>query len=393
MNRAWQQLKNVYHLLQSHWWRLFYGDPAKTLHVYGITGSNGKTTTSVLLGTILREHFGKEKVGLLSTDWFWFGDTEEANATHMTTTDSKVVWRLLARMKQAGVTHVVMEMTSHALDQHRLAGIRLDGAAIINITHEHLDYHKTMAALAEAKGKIANYLKPGGQLVYNGSDEWARKAASSKQQVVSTTSFTREEAQRVETPLQGSFNKENVLAATLLARSAGASEEAIASGVAKVQDIPGRVEWLSLPNGARAVVDFALSPDALERLYQYLRPETTGKLYGVFGAAGRRDKEKRPILTKMATKYLDELILCQDEPYDDPEEEIYQQLEAGLKGATIPWQRIEDRREAIRYALEKAQPGDVVAVTGMGNYDIRVVGDQKIPWKDKDVILELAQEL
>ena len=390
MNRAWQQLKNVYHFFQSHWWRLFYGDPSRDMHVYGITGSNGKTTTSVVLGAILREHFGKEKVGLLSTDWFWFGATEEANATHMTTTDSKVVWRLLARMKKAGVTHVVMEMTSHALDQHRLSGIRLDGAAIINITHEHLDYHKTMAALAEAKGKIANYLKAGGALVVNKSDEWARKSAERRDGV---TWFTHEEAKKIETPLLGSFNKENVLAATLLARSAGVTEAAIVSGVAQVKDIPGRVEWLSLPNGARAVVDFALSPDALERLYQYLRPETKGKLYGVFGAAGRRDKTKRPILTKMATKYLDELILCQDEPYDDPEEEIYQQLEQGLAGATIPWRRIEDRREAIRYALEQAGPGDVVAVTGMGNYDIRVVGDKKIPWKDKDVILELAKEL
>lgn len=403
----YQQLKNIYHWLQSQAWRAVYRWPDKKLTVYGVTGTNGKTTTSIVLGSILRAAFGPEKVGLLSTEVFWFGATEKANETHMTSTDAKIVWRYLREMVDSGVTHVVLEMTSHALDQHRLKGVSLSGAIILNIAHEHLDYHTTMEAYTAAKMRILDYVVPGGVLVYKSDDEWVAKGlqklpnatiqmpnqAQNLKAKIRGIPFVSEQAKGITTPLPGDFNKENVLAASLLTQAAGISADHIALGVAVVDRIPGRMEWMALPNGARAIVDFALTPYSYEQLFKYLRAETKGRLVGVFGAAGRRDKAKRPLITKAVAQYADEIVLTQDEPYDDPEEEIYEQLEEGLKEATIPWQRIEDRREAIKYALQKAQAGDVVAVTGMGNYNIRVVGNKKIPWNDKQVILELVKEL
>jgi UDP-N-acetylmuramoyl-L-alanyl-D-glutamate--2,6-diaminopimelate ligase len=394
--RFYQQLKNIYHWFQAQMWRVYYRWPDRKLTLYGVTGTNGKTTTTIVLGSILRAAYGQEKVGLLSTEIFWLGKKDVPNETHMTSTDAKIVFRYLRQMVESGVTHAVLELTSHALDQHRLAGLRLSGAIILNIAHEHLDYHKTMEEYAAAKMRILEYLIPAGVLVYKADNEWVakglQKIQNSKFKIQNSRPFTSEEARSVATPLFGDFNKENVLAACLLAKAQGISQEHIVQGVAAVTHVPGRVEWIALPRGARVVVDFALTPYSYEQLFKYLRSETSGRLIAVFGAAGRRDKAKRPLITRAVAQYADEIVLTQDEPYDDPEEEIYQQLEAGLTDATIPWQRIPDRRAAIKYALEKSQAGDVVAVTGMGNYNTRVVGAKKIPWNDKKVILELAKE-
>jgi len=404
--RFYQQLKNIYHWFQAQAWRAIYRWPDRQMALFGITGTNGKTTTAIIMGSILRATHGPAKVGLLSTEVFWLGAAERPNETHMTSTDAKVVFRLLREMVEAGVTHAVLEMTSHALDQHRLAGLRLSGAIILNIAHEHLDYHKTMEAYARAKGRIVEYLLPTAPLVAKKDDEWIQKIVfplltkegwprHGGDGVVGSNviTFTSEQAKSVATPLPGDFNKENVLAASLLANGIGIPGDAIAQGVAAVKQVPGRVEWIALPNGARAVVDFALTPYSYEQLFTYLRTETKGRLIGVFGAAGRRDKKKRPLITQVVARYADEIVLTQDEPYDDPEEEIYQQLEAGLSEATIPWRRIPDRREAIQYALFKTKPGDVAALVGMGNYSVRMVGGKKVPWNDKQVIQELAREL
>jgi len=156
MVRLYQQLKNIYHLCQAHAWRLWYGRPERGMKMYGVTGTNGKTTTSILLGSILREVYGKDKVGLITTIVFWLGGEEKVNETKMTTMRSQDLFRLLREMKDRGVERVVIEITSHALDQHRLAGIALDGAIILNIAREHLDYHGTMQEYAKAKKSITS---------------------------------------------------------------------------------------------------------------------------------------------------------------------------------------------------------------------------------------------
>jgi len=405
-SRFWQQMKNVYHAWQSHWWRMIYGWPDRQLKMYGVTGTNGKTTTCLVLGHILRVAHGKEKVGLLSTEVFWFGEKEEVNVTHMTSTDARVVFRILRRMVDQGVKYVVIEMTSHALDQNRLAGIRLAGAIITNITSEHMDYHKTMEGYSQAKLRIIYYLNKAAPLIINGDDEWTEKGLT-KFQISNfkfpIRRFTRADARDVDTSLLGDFNKENVLAASLLAEAIGIDRDVITRVIRNVPAVPGRVEWINLDiekleirnqeRLPRVLIDFALTPDALDKLYKYVRGEVSGKIIAVFGAAGRRDREKRPKITAIVAQYADEIVLTQDEPYEDDEEQIYRELEKGLVDATIPWQRIEDRREAIRYALMQAGPRDAVVITGMGNYPVRMVGKEALPWRDKDVVLELLEEL
>ena len=410
MSRAWQQLKNIYHYGQAHFWRAWYRWPDRELTIVGVTGTNGKTTTAIVLGSILRAAYGKQKVGLLSTEVFWFGDREEDNKTHMTSTDARLVYRRLRHMRDQGVEQVVIELTSHALDQHRLAGLALRGAILTNITHEHLDYHGSMSAYARAKARLARYLLPGSSLVMKQGDEWTDRLAKTlkaRGPDPALVFFTSEQARLVVTALPGDFNKENVLAARLLAKELGIAEADINRGVQSVEQIPGRVEWVACPRPcprhgqtcpvepwrSGVLIDFALTPDALQKLYHYLRAEVAGNLIAVFGAAGRRDRLKRPLIAKVIAEYADEIVLTQDEPYDEPEEIIYNELEAGLKGLRLPWRRIEDRREAIRYALQKARPGDAVVVTGMGNYTTRVVGSEQVAWSDRQVILELISEL
>lgn len=388
MNTLWQQCKNVYHYLQAQAWRARFGWPDKKMKLYGITGTNGKTTTAFALGNILRAAYGKEKVGLLSTEVFWLGQEERANATHMTTTDAKIIFKLMREMANAGVEHVALEITSHALDQHRLAGIKLAGGIILNITHEHLDYHQTMEAYRQAKWRVADYLKPGAALVVRDDTNPDNIKVNCK-----LVQFSSEQAKSVQTKLPGDFNKENVLAATLLAKELDIAEEKIVQGINSLEKVPGRMDWVELPNGARAVIDFALTPDAMQQLYDYLKKEAAGNVIAVFGAAGRRDRAKRPVITKIASQYVDELVLTQDEPYEDNEEEIYQELESGIPEDYKSWKRIPDRREAISYAIKNAKPGDIIAITGMGNYSTRAVGGKMVPWNDKKVVQEIITEL
>ena len=388
----YQQLKNIYHYIQAQLWRARYGWPDKRLRLYGVTGTNGKTTTAIVLATILRAKHGKPKVGLFSTEVFWIGEVEEPNATHMTSIDARILFASLRTMVRSGVTDVVLELTSHALHQHRVAGISLSGAIITNITHEHLDYHRTMEAYSAAKAKIADYLRPSAALVVNADDSWVQKVCLNirrRRPDLQILAFTAEQAAAVKTLLPGDFNRENVLAATVLARYIGIDDNTITRALGEIRSISGRMEYLEHPRGFKVLIDFALTPDALERLYASIKPGVTGRLIAVFGAAGQRDRTKRPLLTQIAAKYGDELVLTQDEPYTEPEQQIYAELEAGLVDATVPWRRIEDRREALAYAISKAQAGDVVVVTGMGNYHTRVVGTQQVPWNDKAVVLEL----
>lgn len=392
MQRFWQQIKNTYHFLQAHWWRFWYRRPDQRLTLYGVTGTNGKTTTAFVLGHILRTAQGRAKVGLLTSEVFWFGDVEEQNKTHMTSMNARLLYTFLRRMVDQKVTQVVLELTSHALDQYRLAGLALDGAIITNITHEHLDYHKTMPAYAQAKARIATYLVSDGVLVGNEDDGWVKKilqklrAQNPKLMIIG---FTKEQATELETNLPGAFNHENVLAASLLAREIGIDTAHIQQAITVIPHIPGRVEWIESPAGFRVMVDFALTPDAVERLYAYVRQEVSGRIIAVFGAAGRRDRTKRPKIAAIVARYADEIVITQDEPYTEDEEQIYAELEAGLVGTSLPWQRIEDRREALRYALGKARAGDAVIVTGMGNFSTRMVGGREIPWNDRAEILAL----
>ncbi len=396
--RAYQQLKNVYHFFQAHWWRVFYRFPDRGMRIYGVTGTNGKTTTCYVLAGILREAYGKEKVGMLSTVGIWLGQEERTNETKMTTINSRELYRCLKEMRARGVEQVVLEVTSHALDQHRLAGLRLDGAAILNIEREHLDYHKTMEKYAAAKRKIADYLKKGAPLVM-GKQFTSFKFQFSDVEVVE---FSAIQAKSVSTPLPGDFNKENVLAASLLAQAAGVDGESIRRGVAVVRRVPGRMEWINteiqnpkskIQNGPPSVlIDYAVTPGALERLYKYVKKETLGGLIAVLGAAGRRDRGKRPDMARVAAAYADEVVLTREDPWTEDEEQIFSDLKKGLAKSNTPWRRVTDRRKAIEYAIGKAGARGVVVVTGKGAETGMGIGKKIIPWSDREVIESILKE-
>src|SRR3990167_10870387 len=228
MVSLYQQLKNIGHFFEAHMWRLFNGVPDRKMHVYGVTGTNGKTTTSYLLASILEQAYGRENVGMLTTVSFRIGGLEEMNETKMTTLPSKKIFAYLSRMKKAGVKYVVLETTSHALHQYRLAGIRFDGAIILNIAREHLDYHKTIKKYAAAKEKIVGLLKPHAPLIGKQGDNAVRAMLDrAEKHGIKVVRMMDEIIAQTITPLAGSINKENAAAASLLAWAVGGSDEGI----------------------------------------------------------------------------------------------------------------------------------------------------------------------
>lgn len=389
--RYWQQAKNIYHVCQAFWWRAWYRFPDRGLTVYGVTGTNGKTTTCYIVANILGAAYGRENVGMLTTVAFWIGKQEEFNETKMTTMKSRTMFRYLAAMKERGVQYAVLEFTSHALDQSRVYGVQLAGAIITNISREHLDYHRTMSEYVAAKGKIVAWLADSAPLVGKQDDVLvATILARAAEQGIKVLKFTAEQAVTVLTPLRGAVNKENVLAAQLLMNAVGIDDTAITKGIAATTGVPGRMEWLALPNGVRAVIDYAVTPDALERLYKEILTQARGKVFGVLGAAGLRDRGKRPDMAAAVARHADEIILTREDPWAESEEQIFTDLEQGLKDSSVTWQRIPDRREALRYCLSRAQAGDTIVVTGKGAERGMGIGRKILPWNEREIILELA---
>lgn len=395
--RTYQRWKNGYHFLQAHAWRLWYGMPDRGMKLYGVTGTNGKTTTCYLLAGILAAARGNDKVGMLTTVAFRIGTKEEWNETKLTTLPSKLVYAYLKKMKQARVSHVVLEMTSHALDQGRLAGLKLDGAIILNISPEHLNYHGTVEALAAAKGKIVQYLQPHAPLVANRDDANVHKllnALPTARHPLRVIWFTRRQAVDIETKLEGSVNKENALAASLLAKAVDIQPYDIKTGIASVARVPGRMEWVKAPK-FRILIDYAVTPDALERLYSHVRRIAQGRVLALLGAAGLRDRSKRPEMARTVRRHADTLVITREDPWTEDEEQIFQDLEAGLDSVEQGkiWRRIIDRKQALQFLLKQARPGDIVVVTGKGAETGMGIGTKIVPYNERQVIEEILREL
>ena len=380
--------------------------PDKNMHIYGITGTNGKTTMSYLLTSILEQVYGKEKVGMLTTVAFRIAGIEEFNATKMTTLPSKKIFAYLKKMKDTGVTHVVLETTSHALDQNRLAGILFDGAIILNIAREHLDYHKTMEQYAAAKERIVQFLKKDAPVIGKQDDEYVRVIMDRAEKVgVRVVRMTQENIAETNTPLAGSINKENAAAASLLARAVGIAEKNIAEGIDDVKKVPGRMEKIIAAQGFTVIIDYAVTPDALERLYSDIKKDVnTKRILATLSAAGLRDRGKRPDMARAVAKYADRIVVTNEDPWTEPDEQIYRDLESGLPSPYqgegggevdrgVDWQRIPDRKEALRNLLQEAKSGDVVVCTGKGAERGMGIGKEIVPWNEREVIEEILRDL
>ena len=445
-----QSFKNIYHLGQAILANIFFGFPGRKIRVIGVTGTNGKTTTVQMVAKILEA--GGNKVALASTINFRIGDKEWVNATKMTTLSSFRVQRFLYQAVKQGCSWAVLEVSSHSLDQNRVWGIPFEIAIITNITREHLDYHETMEKYRKAKlGLFERTRTAVINLDISDSEEFLNEnldkayfyTASDKESKIKImvvrardiqlssdgSSFkvkNEEWEEEFKLNIPGKFNVENALSAICVGISQNIRIGDIAKALESIKVVPGRMEKIPNDLGIDIIVDYAVTPDSLEKLYEYLSgiKKEGSNIISVFGSCGERDRGKRPIMGRVVSKSADFVIITNEDPYGENPVEIINQVFSGVVGVEVKGElpnfqfpisnfqtisndkisndkkvegknawRIFDRREAIKQALSLAKPGDMVIITGKGAEEIMAVGKERIPWNDKKVILEEIEKI
>lgn len=399
------------------WSHTLYGDPTARLAVYGVTGTNGKTTTAALLAHLLSAC--GEVPGVIGTLGVRCGD--EHLPTRHTTPEAPELAALLAWMLSRGATAVAMEVSSHALWWRRVERTRFAGAIFTNLTQDHLDFHRTMDNYARAKKRLFDMLPAGVPAVVFADSEWCEFMVADTQATVirvgrgyqvdvrivgeqrtaEGTHWTLEwdEGQSVDiaTPLLGGFNVENASLALVLLAACGYQLECLAEALRTAQAPPGRMERIPLPTGAHAIVDYAHTPDALERILQQCRAmmEPTARLVCVFGCGGERDRAKRPLMGAIAARYADYAIITNDNPRRENPAQIAADIRAGIELVAAEKRRASfieelDRRTAIAQAVSMASAGDWIVIAGKGHEAFQYVGDERFPFSDRQVLWEEA---
>lgn len=386
----------------------YYGCPSKKLQLIGVTGTNGKTTTTYLLKSILEED-GK-KVGLIGTIQYSTGD-EELSAVH-TTPESLELNRLLATMVNSGCSAAVMEVSSHALAMSRVYGLEFGAAVFTNLTQDHLDFHGSMEEYFRAKKLLFDGLPSGAHAVTNCDDQYGKRiiegtpaytltyGMSADAQVRAydvrmdmrgmSFSIRHENIRRmIQSSLTGRFNVANISAAYATGLTLGVPEPAVVSGIARMKSVRGRFEQISSPKGWTAIVDYAHTPDALQNclqtIHDILSMTGKGRVITVFGCGGNRDRGKRPLMGRIASSMSDITIITSDNPRSEDPQTIINDITAGvIPGANISIET--DRRKAIRMGLEYAGAGDVVLVAGKGHENYQVIGNVKAHLDDREEI-------
>ncbi|MEK7549835.1 MAG: UDP-N-acetylmuramoyl-L-alanyl-D-glutamate--2,6-diaminopimelate ligase [Patescibacteria group bacterium] len=401
-----QSFKNYYHLMCAVFAAFFFGFPAKNIRVIGVTGTNGKTTTSQFIAKVLEE--AGYVVALASTINFQIGSKHWVNESKFTTSSAWKLQKFLREAVQAGCDVVVLETSSHALDQHRTFGIPYEIAVITNVTREHLDYHKTMEAYRAAKQKLfkkakvaiinADMQKPE-EFVFPFHEAVVQYSTKNKEADIYargvSLDFKKVEWFTAETHfvlhLPGIFNIENALAALAVAQVLHIDFSVARKALEKITGIPGRMELVENASGIDIVIDYAVTPDAFEKLYASVLPlKIPGtQIIHVFGACGERDRGKREEMGEIASRSSDIVILTNEDPYHEDPEQIIDEIEKGVsKKKEKDYFRIFDRRQAIHKALEMAEQGDIVLVTGKGAETSMAFGDKRVPWNERAVIQE-----
>jgi UDP-N-acetylmuramoyl-L-alanyl-D-glutamate--2,6-diaminopimelate ligase len=379
------------------------GDPSRRLKVIGITGTNGKTTTSCLVASILAT--AGHQVGLLGTLAYFDGMVSTESS--MTTPPADELAHWLARMAANGCSHAVMEVSSHALAQSRLSGVTLDAACVTNVRRDHLDYHQTMLGYRLAKSRIFRHLSAEAFAVINADDPTAasylhqvdgpvltvgiRNAAEimatplehrRSQQVFLLTAGS--ETIPVETDMIGIHHVYNCLVAAAVGLAYGVDLPTVVRGLEAVKNVPGRLQRLECGQPFGVFVDYAHTPDALAVVLKTLREVTPGRLICVFGAGGDRDKEKRPLMAAEVRSAADMAIITTDNPRSEDPQAIVADLLSGLDDPAEALQ-IPDRARAICYALAEARPGDCVLIAGKGHERFQLIGNQRLAFDDCEV--------
>lgn len=389
-----------------------YGNPARDLRVIAVTGTNGKTTTVNYINEILKE--AGLTTAMFSTAVIEIAGEQKLNDLNMSVGSVAQMQRFFRDAKKTKVDYVVLEITSHALHQHKLATVPIEVAIMTNLTQDHLDYHKTMEGYAEAKSKL--FASQPKFIVLNRDDEWFDyfdKFPAGSQKI---TYGTHEEAEaridhvklyrkgsearvvidhqtklELATAMPGRFNVYNMTAAAATAYILGIKRSDIVEGVANLEGVPGRFERVVEGKDYDVIVDYAHTPDALEKLLEAAKSTTKNRVILVFGACGDRDKTKRPIMGEIAARLADRIILTDEESYNEDPDAIRRMVYEGIEegSGTGKTTEIADRREAIERALSIATKGDTILITGMGHEQFRIINGERLPWNDGDVVREL----
>ena len=398
----------------------YYGNPTADMLVFGVSGTNGKTTTTYLIESILTA--AGYKPGVIGTIEARYNGKHFPAAN--TTPTALQLAALLADMKSAGVNAVAMEASSHAMDQRRISGIQFDCALLTNITQDHLDYHGTMEAYAEAKRllyadhllrpKTGSHRRPVPTAIFNSDDETGQAFAEAfpgakvtfgleagadvhardvtfKPSGVTFTVHTESGVFEVESRLLGMFNVQNILGALAAALAMGLPREQVLAGIRALENVRGRFEVVDAGQPFTVVVDYAHTPDALERIIINAREMTTGRVITVFGCGGDRDNSKRPIMGCTAATLSDLAIVTSDNPRTEDPVKIAAMVMDGVRQAGVAEERsrmILDRRSAIGDAISTAQAGDIVVIAGKGHEDYQILGTEKIHFDDVEVARE-----
>lgn len=409
------QIEEVYRRGRIYALSARHGFPARQLRVIAVTGTNGKTTTANYLNEILKAN--GHTTALFTTAVIELAGERTLNELNATVASTARMQAFFRDAKKAAVDFVILEITSHSLVQHKLDGVPIECAIMTNLTQDHLDYHKTMEAYAAAKGML--FAKQPRFIVLNHDDAWFDfydKYDASEQKITYGTAETAEarisqvklykkgsEARviidhqtklELATALPGKYNVYNMTAAAAAAYLFHVDLEAIAEGIANLEEIPGRFERVEIGKNYEVVVDYAHTPDALEQLLDAAKSLTKNRVILVFGATGDRDKGKRPIMGEIAARLADRIILTDEESYNEDPTEIRRMVMEGIAEANgeAKTEEIADRRDAIEKAMKIARKDDTILVTGMGHERFRIVNGERLPWNDADVVRELAEK-
>lgn len=413
----WLQVEGEMRAVLAYMAAALHNFPARKLRVIGVTGTDGKTTTSSMIHHLLIK--AGIRAGMISTVNALIGDQHLDTGFHVTTPDAPDIQRYMHMMVEAGMTHCVLECTSHGLAQGRVIAADIDVAVITNITHEHLDYHGSLEAYVQAKGKLiealattprkrignprvailnkddehyayAKRLAPGKFFSYsrlNEADIWADDIDNKPEQLAFTAHIGTTQ-QRVFCPMIGLFNVSNILAALCATvQGLGLDFKTATKNIASLAIVPGRMEVINLSQDFTAIVDFAHTPNALARSLETIRLMSSGKLIAVYGSAGLRDREKRRMMPKVSIKGADISVLTAEDPRTESLDAILEDMaQAAIEAGGVEGKdffRVPDRGEAIRQAIAMAEPGDTVVALGKGHEQSMCFIDTEYPWDDR----------
>lgn len=389
----------------------FYGHPEKEMHFIGVTGTNGKTSTTFFIKQLL-DSLG-EKTGLMGTVCNMIGDRELPSG--FTTPEPAALFSMLRQMKEEGVRYVVMEVSSHSLSQDRVCGINFDVGVFTNLTQDHLDYHKTIENYKNEKKKlflqsdicVLNIDDPVGKEFadacadkkvltystrYNEAD-YVAKEIKLRANGVKFMMLTRGSLQRVDISTPGIFTVYNISAAVAALCAAGFPFEKIVQNVSHLPQVAGRAQMLPDTGDFGVMLDYAHTPDALENILKTVRDYAPARIITLFGCGGDRDSTKRPIMGRVAAEHSDYLVVTSDNPRTEDPKKIIDDIMVGVKEKRTPYTVIENRREAIAFALQMAEPDDIVLLAGKGHENYQILADGKIDFDEKQIVKECLQQM